>query len=270
MTPPTAPIALLAPLLLLTAVAGPGRARAAEPFSHAEWTQVLQRFVDDRGLVDYQGLAGDRALLDRYVARLERTSPETDPALFPDRAHRLAYYLNAYNAQVFRGVLARGPETETVWTGGFIPGATGYAFFQGMEITIGGRTTSLKELEDEVVRAGFQDPRVHAALNCASLGCPRLPRQAFAGPTLDAELDAAMTEFVGEPRNCAIDPARRTVTLSKIFDWFAGDFLAHEARHGNPGGTVIDYVNRYRPPAARVPRDYSVRFFDYDKRINAQ
>jgi hypothetical protein len=254
--------------LLVALLASP--ALAAEPFSHAEWTQVLQRFVDARGNVDYSGLAKDRALLDRYLVRVRKVGPQNRPELFPDRDHQLAYYINAYNAQVFAGVLARGPEKKTVWTGGLLPGETGYAFFVGMDIEVGGVETNLKKLEDDVIRAGFEDPRIHAALNCASRGCPRLPRQAFTGEALQAELDAAMREFVAEPRNVTIDAAQRTVTLSKIFDWFADDFLAHEKRQGNPGGSVVDYVNRYRAAGAKVPEGFAVRFADYDKRLNAQ
>jgi hypothetical protein len=260
-------VAGLVAVLALTAAGG---AAATEPFSHADWAAVLRKFVDDRGMVDYRGLSRDRATLDRYVERVGRISPRTHPAQFPDRDHQLAYWLNAYNALVFAGVLERGPEEETVWTGGLIPGETGLAFFSGMDVVLGGEETNLKDLEDDVIRAGFADPRIHAALNCASRGCPRLPREPFEGPRLDAQLDAAMRDFVAEPRNCRVDAATRTVTLSKLFDWFADDFVAFEKSRGNPDGTVIDYVNRYRAAGAKVPRDYDVAFFEYDKRINKQ
>lgn len=238
----------------------------AAAFSHADWESVLGRFVDGHGRVAYEALAKDRAALDRYLAAVEKESPESSPARFPTPDDALAYYLNAYNAMVFRGVLARGPEKETVWT----PLGTGYSFFVGMEIVIGGRTTSLKSLEDDIVRAEFQDPRIHAALNCASLGCPRLPQTAFDGAKLQAQLDAGMRLFVSESRNCAVDAAKKAVRLSKIFDWFAGDFLAYEKSHGNPSPKILDYVNRYRAEGQKVPADSSVSYFDYDKRINAQ
>ena len=112
------------------------------------------------------------------------------------------------------------------------------------------------------------DPRVHAALNCASLSCPRLRREAFEGSTLEETLDAAMAEFVGEVRNCTVNDASRTVTLSRIFNWFASDFVGG-GREGK-AKALIDYVNRYRPPDAQIPRDYRVTFFKYDKRINKQ
>jgi hypothetical protein len=242
-------------------------AAAAAGFSHADWTRVLARHVDTRGMVDYQALARDRGDLDRYLAAVEARSPRSHPQLFPSRADQLAYWINAYNAQIFKGVLARGPERDSVWKGGLI---SGKAFFEDMDIVLGGETMSLKSLEDDIVRREFQDPRIHAALNCASKGCPRLPQKAFEAASLQAELDAAMREFVAEARNVAVDGRTRTVTLSRIFDWFEDDFLDHEKRQGARDPNVLDYVNRYRAADLRVPRDYRIKFFEYDKAINQQ
>jgi hypothetical protein len=250
---------------LLVLAAAP--ARAAEPFSHADWGTVLGKFVDARGYVNYAALAKDRAELDRYVAALEATSPRNAADRFPTRNDKLAFYLNAYNATVFKGVLgllAKDPKTDSVW--GSLK--TGYGFFVGMDITVGGQKTNLKKLEDVEVREAFADPRVHAALNCASKGCPRLPQVAFDPAKLDEQLDAGMTEFVGEARNVTLDAAAKTVTLSKIFDWFEKDFLAYEKAKGNAKGTLIDYVNRYRGSLPKIPGDYKVKFFDYDKALN--
>ncbi|MBP9142862.1 MAG: DUF547 domain-containing protein [Thermoanaerobaculia bacterium] len=260
-----APLAFLARLLLLSCASLPGTVAAAE-FPHADWTAVLERFVDEGGRVDYAGLAGDRGVLDRYLGSLAQESPDSTPALFPTRADELAYWLNAYNALVVAGVLDRGVETPSVWGDGLF----GIGFFTVRRATLGGRRMSLKGLEDEQVRERFHDPRVHAALNCASVGCPRLPRRAFAGATLQAELDAAMREFVSDERNCRIDTAARTVWLSKIFDWFDDDFLDHERAGGAKTPTVIDYVNRYRAADQRIPAGLRVRFLDYDKRLNRQ
>jgi hypothetical protein len=236
-------------------------------FSHQEWTTVLQRFVDERGFVDYDGLAKNRETFDSYIERLERTSPESEPDRFSTRDDRLAYYINAYNAQVFAGVLARGPEQVSVWKGGLI---SGYRFFVKQKIELGGRTMSLKHLEDKVIRARFQDPRIHAALNCASISCPRLPQEAFLAETLDQQLDAAMREFVAEKRHVEVDNTRKTVRLSKIFDWFKGDFLDYERSQGNKSPNLLDYINRYQGSGAQLPRDYKVEFLPYDKGINQQ
>ena len=236
-------------------------------FSYSDWNLVLSTFVDDRGAVDYAALARAPQALDRFLAAVERTSPDSEPALFPTRNDQLAYYLNAYNASVFRGVLARGPEKDSVWKGGLV---SGYSFFVGTDIVLGGVKTNLKKLEDKTVRGRFADPRIHAALNCASRGCPRLARKAFEPATLDAELDAAMREFVSEGRNVSVDTAARRVTLSKIFMWFEGDFLAFEKNQGKANPTLVDYVNRYRAADAQVPRDLRVGFAEYDKSLNGR
>jgi len=250
---------------LALALLAPAMAPAAA-FSHDAWTAVLERYVDGRGRVDYRALAADRGQLDRYLQALAAVSPDSAPASFASDTERLAYWLNAYNAMVFQGGLARGPATESVWGDGLF----GIGFFTDERYLLGGVRYSLKRLEDDVVRGRFHDARVHAALNCASLGCPRLPRRAFLGATLDADLDAAMRELVGEPRNCRIDTVRGTVTLSKIFDWFEKDFLEAERRRGNPRPSLVDYVNRFRDPRDLVPHGLRVRFADYDKRLNRQ
>jgi hypothetical protein len=255
-----------AALTLAAGLAGTAAPRAAEPFPHEAWERVLEERVDERGFVDYRGLAKDRADLDRYVSSLRAASPASSPALFPDRDHELAYYLNAYNAWVFWGVLDRGPEIDSVW-GLF---GTGLSFFVGMDIELGGRETDLKELEDDVIRAEYGDPRIHAALNCASVSCPRLPREAFNGPELDAQLDAAIREFATDRQHVEVDRGGRRVRLSKIFDWYAGDFLAGARDRGIPDPNVIDYINLYRGDAGEIPRSYEIEYMEYDKDLNAQ
>ena len=237
-----------------------------EHFSHSEWTQVLSRHVTDQGLVDYQALAKNPAALRRYITAIASVGPTARPDLFPTENDRLAYYLNAYNALVFEGVLARGPEPDSVWNGGLI---SGYRFFVAMKFEVDGKKTSLKKLEDDLVRDQFRDPRVHAALNCASVGCPRLPQKAFDPAHLEEELDAAMREFVSSTKHVRVDTEESVVYLSRIFDWFSSDFLAHEKEQGTIRPTLIDYVNRYRDDSAHIPIGFKVRFLEYDKGINA-
>ena len=254
--------------LILGVVVGPGgRAESTEmDFSYEAWQEVLESFVDEKGFVDYAGLRADRAALDRFLAQLRTTGPQTTPELFPTRNDQLAYYINAYNALAFEGVLGLDPDASTVW--GF--SKTGYGFFVRMKVQLDGQEMSLKKLEDDLVREGFQDPRIHAALNCASADCPRLPRQPFLPETLDEQLEAAMTEFVAVERNCAVDEEAGTVTLSKIFDWFRKDFEDYPQPLGEGGGELLDYVNRYRAADAQVPDDLKIKFASYDKSLNKQ
>lgn len=253
-------------LLILLMLSTTGATAASQRFSHDDWTEVLSRYVNAQGLVDYEGLAQHQETFRRYISAIESIGPTSHPELFPTDEDRLAYYLNAYNALVFAGVLARGPEAESVWKGGLI---SGYRFFVGMKVVVGGEKTHLKKLEDEQVRKQFRDPRVHAALNCASVSCPRLPREAFDPGRLDEQLDAAMREFVGSEKHVRVDAEAGVVYLSKIFDWFSKDFLEYERARGNERATLIDYVNRYREERAQIPGEFKIKFLNYDKGINS-
>ncbi|MBA7465835.1 hypothetical protein ES707_01007 [subsurface metagenome] len=123
---------------------------------------------------------------------------------------------------------------------------------------MGGRSISLYDLENKTIRP-FGDERVHFALNCMVVGCPRLPRVAFNAGILDHQLDAAANEFMAEERNVRVTAGKREVWLSAIFDFYQVDFLAHAP-------SLIGYVNRYR--AEQIPSDFAVRFFAYDWTVN--
>jgi hypothetical protein len=241
-----------------------GDSAAFDHFDHEDWNAVLTSFVDERGRVDYEALARDRARLDRYLAQIAEIGPRSTPERFPTQGHELAYYINAYNALVFQGVLDGNVDAETVWRG-LVPG---YGFFVGRKFRLDGQSINLRNLENKIVRARFGDARIHAALNCASTGCPRLPTTAFEPGRLERELTTAMAEFVSNEQHVRIDDANRTVFLSKIFDWYREDFLADERETGNANPTLIDYVNRFRGDDSPIPGDYTVRFLEYDKGLN--
>lgn len=245
-------------ILVLVALLLPASALA---FDHSAWDKVLKEYVDDRGFVDYQKLADNRSLFDQYIAMIETEGPSSTPDQFSNEDEELAYYINAYNALVFKGVLSRGPETQSVWRGLI----SGFNFFTLMDIKVDGRETNLKSLENDIIRARYEDPRIHAAINCASISCPRLPREAFTGPQLQAQLDAAIREFVNTPTHVRLEGD--TVFLSKIFKWFEEDFVSGVTAETD-AQAVIRYINQFRHD--ELPLDAAVRYLDYDKGINAQ
>lgn len=238
---------------------------ASTVFDHSDWDSILKEYVDDAGLVNYQKIILTRAKLDGYVERIKQHGPLTQPQLFPTENHRLAYYINAYNALVFHGVLSRGPEPVSVWSGLI----SGLNFFVLTRFTLDQKQISLKTLEDKYIRRQFKDPRIHAALNCASMSCPRLQKFAFDGDKLDYELTAAMQEFVGNPAHVKIDRARGIVLISKIFDWFDVDFIEFERSKLNPQPNLIDYINRYRTSSSQINRNFRIKFESYNKNINS-
>lgn len=218
-----------------------------------DWALVLANYVDAQGRVDFRGLAGNPAPLDRVVADIAGRAPNNDPASFPNRADALAFHLNAYNALAMAQVLRFDIPDRLSMLGRL-------NFFKLTQVTVGGMKLSLYDYEKDVIRA-FGDERVHFALNCMSVSCPRLPRQAFAGATLDRQLAAAADEFLNEPRNVRADDPGRVLHLTAIFDFYTADFLARSP-------TLIAYVNRYRHEP--IPDDYRVEFLTYDWTINTQ
>ncbi len=217
----------------------------------ALWTRVLARHVDDAGRIDFAGLEQDHRDLDRVVAFIAATDPATRPQLFRDRESKLAFYINAYNALAMHGVVEDGiPKT----LGGFKK----VRFFYLKKFIVGNKSISLYHLENEVIRP-LGEERIHFALNCMVVGCPRLPRVAFSAEVLDRQLEMAARTFVEENRNVRVDPAKREVWLSAIFDFYTEDFLAHAP-------SLIVYVNRYRDEP--VPGDFRLRFRDYDWTVN--
>jgi len=245
-------------------------------FSHEDFDRVLHRFVDDQGQVDYAALKRDSGDLERYYSLLTTCSPDSCPSLFPTEANKLAYWLNAYNAAVIKTVLTHYPissvgDIKPPLLLFFLPQKSGFFLFQ--RVTFGGKTTSLYFLEHWVIRRRFADPRVHFALNCASGGCPRLPRQAFTAEHLDEQLAHEAHKFLTEERNLKISHQEKTVWLSSIFDWYESDFLTWY-RQQFPGrkATLLDYVTLYVSPekVEELGRttSYTVRFIPYDWRLN--
>ena len=217
------------------------------------WSGVLERHVDAIGRVDFTGLAEDRAGLDGVAKFIAAIDPVASPGRFSTPNARLAYYLNAYNALAMHGVLAAGVPKRFGWLDRLL-------FFYFRSFRMGGRRISLYALENSIIRP-LGDPRVHFALNCMSVGCPRLPQTAFTGERLDGELDAAAREFVEATRNVSIDRERREVILSAIFKFYTKDFLAQSS-------SLMTYVNHYR--SEQIPAGYTVAFMDYDWTINRQ
>jgi Protein of unknown function, DUF547 len=217
----------------------------------AEWTRVLERFVDTQGRVDFAGLAHDRRDLDRYVAWVGANGPRTRPELYRTREQILAYHLNAYNALAMYNVIDDGiPIT--------LSGLKKVSFFLLRTIRVDGTDTSLYTYENKVIRA-LGEERIHFALNCMSVGCPRLPREPFSPERMEAMLDRETRFFFGESRNLVIDDAARVVRVSEILKFFPEDFLAKAP-------SLLAYISRY----AKAPANYTLEFIPYDWTVNRQ
>ena len=250
-----------------------------DAFSHDRFDAVLQRFVDDSGRIDYAALKKDSRDLDHYYRLISAYSPDSHPNLFPTDDHRLAYWINAYNAAVIKTVLSHYPiqsvsDVRPPAAFFFMPEKSGFFVFQ--KPIFGGRRSSLYHLEHGVIRKRFSDPRFHFALNCASLGCPRLPRQAFSADMLDSQLDRETRIFVAEQRNVRINYQNKTIVLSEIFNWYGDDFTDwYRQNHPEQPASLANYIALYldsekAKELKAIEKHFTVLFTPYDWRLNDQ
>ncbi len=224
----------------------------ADTFSHAALDSVLQSHLRD-GRVDYGGMARDRGPLDRYLAASRDARPDGWP-----QEEQLAFWVNVYNGHVLAGVIRR-PGLRSVRDVGKKLGVPTGGFFKE-KFKVAGRDLSLNEIEHEILRTKFREPRVHFVLNCASASCPVLPEHPMTGSGLDAQLERATARFLTDRSRNHIDPARK-LAVSTIFKWYEDDFKAD-------AGSVENFIKRHWPRKDRFASDLPVRFLDYDWSLN--
>ena len=250
-------LGVVATVLLLHA---PG---IGEPFDHRPFDAILRTYVNAEGEVDYSGLKANRSSLDAYVDSLARISPKSHEGRFASRAEKLAYWINAYNALVLRGVIDAYP-VKSVKDIKYLSG-----FFNRTWHTVGGESYTLNNIEHDILRAEFVEPRIHAAINCASVGCPRLEARAFFSDDIDSRLEAAITTFLREERTVTIDIQNKTVKLSKILDWFESDFVGwYKTKFSVDDPTILDYVALYVKEGFKS--SWKVKYHKYDWTLNDQ
>jgi hypothetical protein len=246
---------LLAAILWLSTAVPPAAALDLELYARilSEHTHEAQDTAGTR--VDYLALRSSprwRSLIASLAA--------SRPAELRSREEKLAFWLNAYNVLAMRLVAKHYPVESIRDIGSLFRPVWGRSAG-----TIDGRSYSLDEIEDDILRP-LGDPRIHGAINCASTSCPSLRREPFEPARIDAQLDDSVRRFLAEPRKgLAIDPGASSVRLSKIFDWFEDDFEA--------GGGVLDFVAKYAPEGARAwllahGRQARVRYLPYDWQLN--
>ncbi|MEL6338506.1 MAG: DUF547 domain-containing protein [Myxococcota bacterium] len=243
-------------------------ARSIEAFPYDVFDRVLRAHVS-AGRVDYVALQKNSTELRRFTAAVATLGPESRPDLFPDASARFAYLINAYNALAMLNALDRTPELKTL-------DDSLTDFFYLTNVRVDRRKTDLYSLENDTIRPVMRSHyeklgeasklgRIHFALNCASESCPRLPSAVFLPEGLEEALDRETTLFVNDERNVRSAPASRTVTVSRIFEWYSEDFTDDQGQTVS----VLTWINRYRPDDTRLDESYDVDFFDYDWTLNA-
>ncbi len=227
-------------------------------FDHSDFDQVLKTYVDDQGRVDYNGIATDQRFR-AYMDALKTAGTDT-----MSRDEQLAFWINAYNAVTIDKVIKWKPKRSVRET--FVPGVwTGTKFFTSREHTVAGRSLSPDDIEHEILRKQFKEARIHFAIVCASSSCPPLPQFAYTGENVQVKLEEETRKYINSERGTQTDPAKNELYLSKLFDWFAGDFEY-------AAGSVLDFLRPYLDDQGRAFLDKKpeIKYIHYDWALNAQ
>jgi hypothetical protein len=241
--------------------------------THASWSMLLAKYVVVREdgnatAVNYVGFAADRTRLHLYLQQLEGV-----PAAKFERyskPEQMAFLINAYNAHTIELVLTRYPKLESIKDLGSLVRSPWKRKF----IKLLGRELSLDDIEHSMLRepGTYDEPRVHFAVNCASVGCPMLRNEAYVAARLDQQLDDQTRRFLSDRARNRYDPGANTLQVSAIFSWYGDDF----ARRNRGFGRLEDVFARYAAaltadPAARKrleARTVRIEFLEYDWSLN--
>ncbi len=230
-------------------------------FDWQPWSDLLAEVVSPDGKVDYDRLLERRARLDATVAALGAVSPESDAAQFPSDEHRLAYWLNAYNVFTLAAIIDEYP-ISSVWK------TRDGQFFQRARHVVGGRAVSLNEIEHEILRGEFREPRIHFAINCGSNGCPALRPSAYVGDDLATTLRGATEQFLANEWNCRVDHAARRIFISRLFKMYAEDFAGNDGTTSDYRAGVLRFVAQHTGLSLDQIGDYEVVYNTYDWGLN--
>ncbi len=229
----------------------PGMAGTIPP-NHEPWNQLLKANVSADGKVNYKGFIKEKAKLEAYLKTISENAPDRKTW---SKDEQLAYWINAYNAFTVKLIVDNYP-VESIKNLGpaikipLVSDVWHYKFFK-----IGGQESSLDEIEHSILRKEFDEPRIHFAINCASVSCPPLLNEAFEAKTIDAQLDKVAKGFINSSRNKITPDA---IQISSIFSWFKGDFTKN--------GSLIDFLNRYSK--VKIKPNAKVSHLDYNWSLN--
>ncbi|EQA35874.1 PF04784 family protein [Leptospira inadai serovar Lyme str. 10] len=218
---------------------------------HADWDTLLKKHVR-KGLVDYVAFKKDISSLDTYLKNLSSVTP-AEYSKF-NESEKLTFLLNAYNAFTVKLILDHFPVKSIKEIGSLLSSPWKREFFELL-----GERRNLDWIEHEKLRKDFKEPRIHIAINCASVGCPPLLNESFKSDQVKDQLSKISKAFLKDSSRNYYDFPQKTLYLCKIFDWFKEDFT-------RDGGSLIDFYNKNSGSA--IPPETSIKFKEYDWSLN--
>ncbi len=223
-------------------------------------TDLLARYRDPAGNLSYMAMLGDNS----SVKHAESLS-DFDVGSLKNREERLAFWINSYNALSIYGVIKKLKSDPKFINKGIGNWFGRVRFFALQKFNVGGKTYTLRTIEN-MIRKKFQDPRIHFALNCSTLGCPVLKDGLYSAENIENELEEAARLYIRSPRGSRIDRNKKILHLSLIFKWYRDDFKVS-------GKSMLRYVAQY---LTAEDADYllandgaiKIKFIEYDWSLN--
>lgn len=254
-------------------ILGSPPALAAFDHRHLAWDGLLKKTVvvapdGTSSRVRYAVFKAQPEALQSYLTGLSAVSMQEYATW--SGAQKLAFLVNAYNAHTVALILTRYPDVKSIKDlGSFVQSPWKKKFFRLL-----GQERSLDEVEHGLIRVpgAFDDPRIHVAVVCASVGCPMLRNEAFVPDRLEVQLDDSLRRFLSDRSRNRFDAATGTLEVSRIFDWYRKDFeQGHRgfdslptlfARYADVLGTTPSEQAQIRSGRARI------QYLDYDWSLN--
>ncbi|MFT6310844.1 MAG: hypothetical protein ACJAQS_001210 [Porticoccus sp.] len=226
----------------------------ADAASWEAWDKILQATVTDNGFVDYDAIAAT-GQIDSIVEVIAKTDPQS----LNSTTELLVFYINSYNALVIKTILT-GKSPSNVFSR--------IGFFKGPQYNVAGQNVNLSDLEHKIIRP-LNEPRIHFALVCAALSCPKLLNTIYTAPDLEQQFDTVTRQFINNTDRNHFDRAENTAYLSKIFQWFSEDF---ELDGSSVASFVADHIDDKSLATELRKGDYEIEhnkyFWDLNGKFN--
>ncbi len=222
----------------------------SKPISHEMWDTELKKYVSDKGRVDYRTWRTSKEYLNSYLDEISSHPPNAETWTIREQ---LAYWINAYNAFTVKLILDHYP-IESIKDLGSIPLID--SPFDRKFFAIGGISFDLNTIEHEILRRQFDEPRIHFALVCAAISCPKLRNEAYQPSKINAQLDEQARYFINNPQKNRFSD--EIWQISPIFNWFKQDFTRHT--------TLEEYIHPYI--AGNYPKGVRIEFLEYNWQLN--
>ena len=220
---------------------------------HTPYAELLEKYVKN-GVVDYQGFKKEETKLNQYLSTLEKTDVKALP-----KNEQFAFYINAYNAWTIKLILSDYPGIKSIKDLG--------SFFKSpwkkKIARINGKVITLDNIEHDILRPRFKDPRIHFAVNCASKSCPPLRSEPYQGDVLGQQLTEMTEAFINDPEYNRLEG--NTLYASSIFKWYAEDF------NDDIVGFFLKYAKgELLEQLKQNQKQIKVKYLDYDWSLNGR